>query len=157
MFIAQNGHPIVGVDFSDVALKRHSFDHPNLMYVQADISDALPVKDGAFDNVLAHLSLHYYDDKTTHEVFAEVARVLKPGGVFAFACKSISDPDFGHGEKIEKNLFVSDKGHVRHFFSRGYAHDLTDGLFVVERIEEVQEDYKANKSASFIRCISRRI
>ncbi|RSN24717.1 SAM-dependent methyltransferase [Amycolatopsis sp. WAC 04169] len=44
----------------------------------ADISKPLPFPDGAFDDVIAALVLHYLEDWTAP--LAEIRRVLKPGG-----------------------------------------------------------------------------
>lgn len=44
----------------------------------ADLNEPLPFADGAFDDVVASLVLHYLEDWTT--VLAEIRRVLKPGG-----------------------------------------------------------------------------
>ncbi|MFJ8912604.1 class I SAM-dependent methyltransferase [Amycolatopsis sp. NPDC102389] len=44
----------------------------------ADIGDPLPFPDGAFDDVIAALVLHYLEDWTAP--LAEIRRVLKPGG-----------------------------------------------------------------------------
>ncbi|WP_434088598.1 class I SAM-dependent methyltransferase [Amycolatopsis japonica] len=44
----------------------------------ADIGEPLPYPDGAFDDVIAALVLHYLEDWTAP--LAEIRRVLKPGG-----------------------------------------------------------------------------
>src|SRR3954453_10641061 len=44
----------------------------------ADLADPLPYADGAFDDVVASLVLHYLEDWT--KPLAELRRVLKPGG-----------------------------------------------------------------------------
>ncbi|MFI7119141.1 class I SAM-dependent methyltransferase [Amycolatopsis sp. NPDC049868] len=44
----------------------------------ADIGEPLPFPDGAFDDVIAALVLHYLEDWTAP--LAEIRRVLKPGG-----------------------------------------------------------------------------
>ncbi|WP_434088839.1 class I SAM-dependent methyltransferase [Amycolatopsis japonica] len=44
----------------------------------ADIGEQLPYPDGAFDDVIAALVLHYLEDWTAP--LAEIRRVLKPGG-----------------------------------------------------------------------------
>jgi demethylmenaquinone methyltransferase/2-methoxy-6-polyprenyl-1,4-benzoquinol methylase/phosphoethanolamine N-methyltransferase len=44
--------------------------------------EALPLEDGSLDVVLSTLMLHHLPDDVKGEGFAEVARVLKPGGRF---------------------------------------------------------------------------
>jgi SAM-dependent methyltransferase len=57
----------------------------------ADLADPLPYPDGAFDDVIASLVLHYLEDLTGP--LAELRRVLKPGG--RLIC-SVEHPLQGH-------------------------------------------------------------
>ena len=75
----------------------------------------------------------------TQQVFAEIARVLKPGGKLYFMCKSTDDRLYGKGDKIERDMFELD-GHVRHFFSEAYAKKLLAGLFTIDTLQTGQED-----------------
>jgi len=72
---------------------------------------ALPFADGAFDLVFSNLMLQWCDDLDA--VFAEISRVLKPGGLLLFST-------FGPGtlsELREAWAAANDPGnHVNHFF-----------------------------------------
>jgi SAM-dependent methyltransferase len=57
----------------------------------ADLGRPLPYPDGAFDDVIASLVLHYFEDWT--EPLAELRRVLKPGGRLI---ASVNHPIVGH-------------------------------------------------------------
>ena len=57
----------------------------------ADLGNPLPFGDGAFDDVVAALVLHYLQDWT--EPLAELRRVLKPGGRLI---ASVNHPIVGH-------------------------------------------------------------
>jgi ubiquinone/menaquinone biosynthesis C-methylase UbiE len=57
----------------------------------ADLGSPLPFPDGAFDDVVASLVLHYLEDWT--EPLAELRRVLKPGGRLI---ASVMHPLLGH-------------------------------------------------------------
>ncbi|MDB5185646.1 MAG: putative methyltransferase sLL0829 [Candidatus Saccharibacteria bacterium] len=156
-FFATKGHHITATDYSGVVIKQnHELrQHPTLKYSVLDLTEVLPCETESVDVVYAHLSLHYYDHETTKTVFAEIARVLKLGGLLCFACKSIQDSDYGKGEEVEPNLFISAKGHVRHFFTSEYVEELMSGLFEIETIDESEEHY-VNKTAAFVRCIARK-
>jgi SAM-dependent methyltransferase len=78
--------------------------------------------------------LHYYRDAVTRAVFTEIRRVLAPGGLLLFACKSPQDPAWGRGVEIEPDLFDLN-GKVRHFFSEAYARSLLTDGFTEIRIE----------------------
>jgi malonyl-CoA O-methyltransferase len=78
--------------------------------VRAD-AYALPFRDGAFDLVFSNLMLQWCDDLDA--VFAELARVLKPGGLLLFST-------FGPGTLAELRDAWERAGdhrnHVNHFF-----------------------------------------
>lgn len=157
-FFAQRGHHVTATDFSKTVIEQDKalLQHPNLSFSVLDMTGPLSFPTSSIDVVYAHLSLHYYDHETTAEVFDKIARFLKPNGLFCFACKSTKDSDYGQGEEVAPDIFVSSKGHVRHFFTPDYATQLLSHAFVVQSLEEVTE-YYVDKSASFIRCVARRI
>lgn len=76
------GALVVGLDISramlDVAAQRTS-GYSNAVLVRAD-AHALPFVDGAFGGVNNAGALHAYDDP--EQVFREIRRVLRPGGVY---------------------------------------------------------------------------
>jgi malonyl-CoA O-methyltransferase len=77
--------------------------------VRAD-AYALPFADGAFDLVFSNLMLQWCDDLDA--VFAEIARVLKPGGLLLFST-------FGPGTlaELREAWAAGDaSNHVNHFF-----------------------------------------
>ena len=81
---------------------------------------ALPFRDGAFDLVFSNLMLQWCDDLDA--VFAEIARVLRPGGLLLFST-------FGPGTLAELRASWDVSGdtsnHVNHFFD---AHALGSAL-----------------------------
>lgn len=69
---------LVGVDPDVAALRRHRTIRQRLA---ADAA-ALPFRDGAFDLVTANMVVEHLTDPA--EQFAEIGRVLEPGGEFVF-------------------------------------------------------------------------
>ncbi len=112
---------VVSVDLAHAMLRRgrkHRAWFSKSSFVQATAA-ALPFKDQSVDVVFANLLLPWIDDQT--QVFAEVARVLRKGGVFAFAT-------LGPDSLLEIRRAwskVDDNAHVNHFSD---MHDLGDGL-----------------------------
>lgn len=73
----------VGVDISvsmlESALRRHR--RPGLGFVQGDAT-RLPLADAAFDSAFMLGGVHHVGDRRA--LFAEIRRILKPGGLFYF-------------------------------------------------------------------------
>lgn len=156
-FFDKNGHHVVATDLSSVAIKRDMeyYWGTGVTFKVLDMQKPFPFKNDSFDLIFMNLSLHYYRDETTKEIVREVARCLKSEGIFAFACKSVNDFHYGNGEEIEKNVFVSSKGHVRHLFTKDYARQVLGDLFQIESLREVVQEYSGEKSA-IIECIARK-
>ena len=74
------GHHVVGVDVSELAIGRCRVYEPELTFETASADD-LPFPDDSFDAVVDVGCLHYLDGPTRERSVAEIARVLRPGGV----------------------------------------------------------------------------
>jgi SAM-dependent methyltransferase len=95
--LRDRGAVVTGIDASarmlSLARRRLGDDVP--LHV-VDLSDPLPFADGAFDDVVASLVLHYLED--WGPPLAELRRVLRPGGRLIasvdhpFVAYTISDP-----------------------------------------------------------------
>jgi SAM-dependent methyltransferase len=77
--LRDSGAVVTGIDASAgmLALARRRLGDDVPLHV-VDLSDRLPFDDGAFDDVVASLVLHYLED--WGPTLAELRRVLRPGG-----------------------------------------------------------------------------
>ncbi|MFF3431357.1 class I SAM-dependent methyltransferase [Streptomyces sp. NPDC002602] len=77
--LRERGAVVTGIDASAgmLALARRRLGDDVALHV-VDLSDRLPFADGAFDDVVASLVLHYLEDWVP--TLAELRRVLRPGG-----------------------------------------------------------------------------
>jgi SAM-dependent methyltransferase len=73
----RTGIDLIGMDFQEELLANVTVGYTGV--VQGDIHN-LPFKDGAFSAVLTSNALHHFPDP--RRAMVEIARVLKPGGVF---------------------------------------------------------------------------
>lgn len=153
IYFAEQGHEVVATDVADsiVHQNAHRYNHPKLRFVQQDTSQPFTFPGDSFDVVYARLSLHYFTDAVTRRIFAEIARILKPGGKLCFMCKSTDDRLYGKGKQIEPDIFESD--HVRHFFSEAYAKDLLKQDFIIKTIESGKEIIYG-KTSGFVKVIA---
>jgi SAM-dependent methyltransferase len=91
---------MTGLDLSEssVAHCRRTYERPGLRFVAGD-AERLPFDDASFDAVVNVESSHCYPD--AGRFFAEVGRVLRPGGVLLFAdMRHTSVDGAGGGAKI---------------------------------------------------------
>lgn len=152
LYFAKKGFSVIALDVSKVATCRLRELNPKLKCITGDIRD-IPLKDNSFDVIYAHLSLHYFDDKTTTEVFNKLHRVLKKNGFIFIKCKSTDDPLCGQGEKVGENMYK--KKHIRHFFNKEYMQEKLI-KFKIIKIRKTASVYNAYKS-SFIEAIATKI
>ena len=106
IYFTQKGYKVTATDLDTAKLQENISEKGLSIYSQkVDLREILPFEDGSFDIVYAHLSLHYFDELTTEKIFAEIFRVLKPGGIFAFFTNSTDDPEYNTGRQLEIDYF----------------------------------------------------
>lgn len=155
VFFAAQGYDVIATDISEVVIAQDKEVYADLpvRFEQLDVTAVLPFGDASLGAVYSHLALHYYDHATTERVFGELHRILRQGGVLAFACKSVHDSRYGKGEEVEPDLFIAKGGHVRHFFSVDYARQLLGDDYEIAVLEEGKEFYSDGMSG-FVYCIA---
>lgn len=156
IYFAEKGLKVTAVDFSESAIKylKKEIENKNIENISVLNKDIrnLDFKDSSFDIIYAHLSLHYFDDKTTTKIFDELYRILGKNGTIFIKCKSTEDAKYGQGEKIEENMYMLDS-HIRHFFSKEYMKEKL-GKFKILKIGKTSSTYSDNYKSSFIEAIA---
>jgi len=149
------GHSVVATDSSEVAIDQNTveFSNSGVDFKVIDMQDLLPYSDQEFDVVYANLSLHYYLNEKTREIVSEIERILKNGGIFAFACKSHDAQRTDGADVIEPDVYVAKSGHATHMFSTDYAKSLLEKYFDITYLDEVDEEYLGRVSG-IVRCIA---
>lgn len=144
-FFAEQGYDVTCTDIEQSALEQAQVKLPKCLkksvhFQEVDLRQLLPFESESFDVVYAHLSLHYFDHKTTKSIFKEIQRVLKPGGVLAFFANSTDDPEWGTGKKLEDDYFQIDKT-AKRYFSPESVRDFTR-YFETQLLDNHGETYK---------------
>jgi ubiquinone/menaquinone biosynthesis C-methylase UbiE len=160
LYFAHKGLKVTAADWSQSGLdqlkklveKRKIANLDNLDVIQQDISK-LTFKPNSFDVIYAHLSLHYFDDKTTKEIFNKLYSILKRDGLLFVKCKSTDDMLYGQGHKLEENMYER-QNHVRHFFDKDYMTALL-AKFQISKVRRSSSVYHSYKS-SFIEAIAKK-
>lgn len=129
------GATVIGIDLSQAMLDRAQKKHPKLSLRFADLSERLPFEDAAFDKVNCAQALKHLPDLPV--VFAEIARVLRPDGVFVF---SVTHPDmFWDDYEINSKILVDIKVEADLYHHRfcDYFHALERTGFKLDRLVQI--------------------
>lgn len=140
--IAALGGRGIGVDACAPEIERAQARLPEATFHVAR-AQALPIEDASVDSVLSHHAFYLFDP--IEPVIAEIARVLRPGGTFAFATTSFRDReefpvfsrlmrDFGENTKRDNPTFTG-WGDARVWSKEGLA-QLLSARFRPFTIEE---------------------
>ena len=127
IYFAKKGYVVTAVDVSVIALNilknKIAIEKINKIEIPITVTNqdirSLSFAENSFDIIYTHLSLHYFIDKETKNIFKGLYDLLKKGGYIFVKCKSLKDPHFGKGKEIEKNVF-NQNGKQRHFFDQQY-------------------------------------
>ena len=130
--LAREGYMVTAVDLSSEALARASARFGTMVrFAQADIAQRLPVADKAFDAVMSNVAMHMFPDDLTRELFAEVGRVLRRGGLFLFHVNALEDRPLRArrlpARELAPDYVVEESGQTMHFFSEPYLRELLEG------------------------------
>ena len=144
-FFAEFGYEVIATDIEPTVLeidkRKLSPDiKGRVEFKQMDLRHHFEFDDEEFDVVYAHLSLHYFSEMMTKQIFSEINRVLKKGGVLAFLTNSTKDPEYGTGNQIEKDFFQIEQA-TKRYFSIISAEKFTEG-YTIKLLDDKGETYK---------------
>ncbi|MFD1513251.1 class I SAM-dependent methyltransferase [Halomarina rubra] len=100
--LSEAGADVVGLDVSPRMLG-HARERAGGCVVRADLGSPLPFPDDRFDGVHSSLAFHYVRDWSA--LFAELARVLDPGG---WLVCSVQHP-YADFERVGKDYFAAER------------------------------------------------
>ena len=151
-FLTARGFEVRACDISLEAVEQSKKLNPTVPHELANARDLGIYADGAFDLVVAGLSLHYFNREDSHRAFDEVHRILRPGGLFLFRLNAWDDYEFGAPPVFQEWRGVeAPGGGGKQFFSEGMIRELVTGRFEQLSIEKKRGDRYA-KPKSFFEC-----
>ena len=120
--LAGEGYSVIAVDLSGEAIGQAQARFGSLArFLVADMTRPLPFPDGRFDAVMSNVALHMFPDDVTRALFAEVRRVVRPGGLFVFHVNALEDRPLRArwlpARELEPDYVVEESGQTMHFFS----------------------------------------
>jgi len=147
LFFANEGLNVTSVDFSESGIKKlNELSKEKGLKINTIQTDIRKIKfpDNSFDVIYAHLSLHYFDDEITTQIFEKLFRILKKGGLIFIKCKSVEGALYGQGENVGEDIYR--KGHLRHFFSEEYMKEKLRNFKIlsVRKTSSMYHQYESN-------------
>ncbi len=117
LYLLERGYNVLSCDFSNEALKSIEKNITNSKTLYLDMRKKFPIEDNKYSLIIADLSLHYFDNKTTIHIMKEIKRILKNNGVLLSRVASVNDFNFGagEGEEIEKKYYF-EGDYTKRFF-----------------------------------------
>jgi SAM-dependent methyltransferase len=130
--LAAEGYAVTAIDVSGEAIAQSQARFGSMArFLVADMTRRLPFADGDFDAVMSNVALHMFPDGVTRGVFAEVGRLVRPGGLFLFHVNALEDRPLRArrlpAREIEPDYVVEESGQTMHFFSEAYLRSLLAG------------------------------
>ena len=138
--LAGEGYLVTAVDHSAEAIGRAQARFgSSIRFLIADIALPLPFPDSSFDAVMSNVALHMFPDSVTRSVFAEIGRLVRPGGLFLFHVNALEDRPLRARSlpvtrELEPDFVAEESGQTMHFFSAAYLRDLLTGWQQVELV-----------------------
>lgn len=128
-YFARRGFKVTALDISENEYQLAKLKEWNIEFLKSDIQKA-KIRQKSFGYIYAHLSLHYFNDIETTNIIDNLYQALKEGGYLFVKCKSINDPLFGKGRKIEDNFYEFNSA-ARHFFSKEYMKEKLESFKII--------------------------
>lgn len=144
-YLAERGCLVEGVDLSSSMVAMGRRDHPDLVFTVGSLTD-LPYPDDRFAGVLLWYSIIHTPPAGQARIFAEAARVLRPGGHLLVGFQSgegtrdvsAAYRRFGHEIQLERYLVTADQ-----VAPRLAAVGLREVCRLVRRAERTERDDQA--------------
>lgn len=145
-YFARKGHTVVSTDFSayGVAWCKRKI-HPSLAHAIAvqtlDLTQPFPCEADTFDVVFCHLSLHFFTNAITRQIFREIHRVLKTRSLLAALFNSTDDPEFADATPLKGGVVQVQSGFIKRFFTVESVRDFA-GDFKPLVLDQEGESFK---------------
>ena len=127
-FLARHGLDVIGVDVAPGMLAAARMAHPDIEFEDGQLDD-LPMDEGSLAGVVCWYSIIYTPPEHLGDAFAEIERVLSPGGYVLVAFQ------VGNGEPIHRS-----DAYGTGLPLTSYRHNLAD---VADRLEQAGLEVRA--------------
>lgn len=132
-WLAEKGVNVSGIDISEVALelcnrnmKNKGLDNKVISLKHAS-AEALPFEDNTFNGVIESCVIQHIAHDRRPEVFKEIHRTLKPGGLFVGHMLDTDSTAFQANPTVDGTIDFKDETKPKFYLTNiGYAHFFTE-------------------------------
>jgi len=119
LYLKSLGKEVISVDYSSDALRILKENIKDANTIQMDFEKEWKFEKGSSDLIIANLSLHYFDEKTTFKILDNIKNTLKSDGFLIVRLNSISDNNYGADSSLEIEHHYYDSMDIKkRFFDR---------------------------------------
>lgn len=137
VYFAKAGHQVTGLDLSkDAIASLQKQQLPNTQFICGDFITSDCHQSAAYDYAYSRFTIHAINAKQEHLLLQTIHRALKPNGKFFIEVRSIHDPLFGKGRKVEHNAYFYDNHYRRFIVLEELVKHLEQEGYLVEYAEE---------------------
>ncbi|MFI9328280.1 class I SAM-dependent methyltransferase [Kitasatospora sp. NPDC052868] len=144
-WLAERGAQVVGIDLSPAMVEIARREHPGVEFRQGDLLE-LPAADGEFGAAVALYSVIHLEPAELGPAFAQMRRVLRPGGCLLLAFHlgtEVRHLDEWWGHEVEVDF--------RFLELEAVAGQLTDAGFTVQaRLERANHPHEAETLRGYL-------
>jgi len=143
LYLIEKGFNVLSCDFSEEAMKSIRENIPNSKTKYLDMLEEFPFDDESYSLIIADLSLHYFDNKTTIHIMNEIRRILKKNGILLSRVASTNDFNFGAGvgEQLEKKFYF-EGDYTKRFFDQ---EDINKYFGIIGEVESFETSMTRNE------------
>jgi SAM-dependent methyltransferase len=137
LYLYEKGIYPLACDVSEEAIRIVKAHMPDIGTKAFDMSEGLPFESGSVKVLIADLSLHYFNARTTRHVIKEIHRVLTADGLFL--CRLNSTKEIGNKGEVSgsaEQYLLENEGIQRRFFNR----DEIDRFFTADMWSLIHAD-----------------
>ncbi|NOU64792.1 methyltransferase domain-containing protein [Paenibacillus sp. LMG 31461] len=118
-YLVEHGLSPIACDISEEAIRTLKSFLPDIQTLCLDMTEGLPFPKDSVQVLIADLSIHYFDEATTHEVIRDLHNVLKTEGILLCRLNSTNEmSNKGNVMPTTDRYLMESEGIYRRFFDR---------------------------------------
>lgn len=134
-----HGLKITALDVAAKMLQAAKKNMPKISVLNEDAKAGIrSFQKNSFDSVYARLSLHYFDNVDTKQIFEDIYDVLSKDGFLFVEVNSINSHKYGRWKPLSKYITENSYGGISHYFDEAHLRGFIDiNKFKIIELEEI--------------------